>query len=560
MGTRTQTLRHRTTRILRPGSESVRLRDRFELLVPLGSGGFGTVWEGFDMLLERPVAIKELLIDEQLTNQADALREARATARLNHPAIVSLYEVIAEEDRIHLISEMVDGFTLEQMISRGQLSDNDCGRIGYALCEALAHAHQQGVVHRDIKPSNVMVARDWLEGSGGWRVQPAKLMDFGIASIVGPGARGGLEQAGPHAGSRGYLAPEQAAGLPAAPSADVYSLALVMFECFTGEPPGRGRRSRLGRLRRELPANLTATIDRCLQQDPQLRPGIGELGAAIHEALPELSHQIASPTIRVRLRGLLGRRRQAAPSGRRIERDAASSGRLMRPARAAVGAVLCSVTMLAAQVGLSPFAPALAAALLLLMPRAGWVLAATSTALWLAATGQPGSALLLVPAALLVAFAAILPAYRVLDGALSGAALFCWTAALQAMSGLALPLAQSSAAEDPAAASRYPDVALHSLTTMAERADLASLALWALCGAGAALLTQRRAQIWAWAMLAGVVLTAQIAIGQTLERTVPSLTIIVGTLFVAALCGVAFVTMRAGRVHAERPLGGRTEA
>src|SRR5262245_37595263 len=112
MGLTTQSLRAVTSRAFGAAPRTTRLRDRFELLVPIGSGGFGTVWEGFDMLLERPVAIKEIAVDGELSDVGDALREARATARLNHPTIVSLYEIITEQDRIYMINELVHGCTL----------------------------------------------------------------------------------------------------------------------------------------------------------------------------------------------------------------------------------------------------------------------------------------------------------------------------------------------------------------------------------------------------------------------------------------------------------------
>ena len=281
------------------------LRDRFELLVPLGSGGFGTVWEGFDMLLERAVAIKELPVDGDVSDAGDALREARATARLNHPAIVSLYEIIAEPDRIYMISELVHGCTLDEMIGDGYLSDQDCGRIGVALCEALSHAHAQGVMHRDVKPANVMVTSEWIDGVSGWRAQPAKLMDFGISSIVD--REGGN---GPHAGSHGYVAPEQEAGEPASPAGDVYSLALVLFECFTGTLPA-GRRNRLARARRELPAELARCIDSCLDPEPELRPTLPELSAALDAALPLLSDELQSRGPLAWLRRLVRPRRPA---------------------------------------------------------------------------------------------------------------------------------------------------------------------------------------------------------------------------------------------------------
>lgn len=564
MGFRTQTLRERTTRALRPRGQVVRLRDRFELLVPLGSGGFGTVWEGFDMLLERPVAIKELQLDSELTDAADALREARATARLNHPAIVSLYEVVSEDDCIYMINELVHGHTLSQMIDEGLLSDNDAGRIGYALCEALAHAHKQGVVHRDVKPANVMVTSAWLEGSGGWRVQPAKLMDFGIASIVDPSEHGGREHAGPHAGSRGYVAPEQEAGEAATPASDVYSLALVLFECFTGAGPGKGRRSRLARARRDLPPDLTWTIDCCLEPDPHLRPDIVELGAAIYDALPELSHQLAAPTIASRVRGLFGRtpversdsythdrpaiRAPRQTSERQAEEWSQSSGRLTRFVLAALAAGLCVATMFAAGIKISPIEPAIAAALVFLMPRAGWALAATAGAVALAASGQVGSAMFLVLPALVAALAAMTPLPRVLDGALAGAGAFAWVVAVQAMSGTSLALSLPADADEPQEVRQFADVALHSLEALAEPAYLASLGVWALAGAIVVLLHDRWAPLWSWALLAGAFVAGQIAVGQVFDQPAPAVFVAAGVVAVLGLACAAFLRAEKGRV------------
>ena len=245
MGFRTHSLRERTTRALRPSGRTTRLRDRFELLVPLGSGGFGTVWEGFDMLLERPVAVKELRIDQELTDTGDALREARATARLNHPAIVSLYEIVSEDDCIYMINELVHGHTLAAMIDEGLMSDNDAGRIGYALCEALAPRARPG---RD-PPRRQARQRDgheaWLEGSGGWRVQPAKLMDFGIASIVDPGEHGGARTPGRTLVRAATSRPSRR---PASRAPRERRLFAGVWCCSSASPdrgPRKGRRSRL---------------------------------------------------------------------------------------------------------------------------------------------------------------------------------------------------------------------------------------------------------------------------------------------------------------------------
>lgn len=559
MGLRTQGWRERTTRVVRRDNQHACLRDRFELLMPLGRGGFGTVWEGFDMLLERPIAVKELRLDTELTDAGDALREARATARLNHPAIVSLYEVLAEDDRIYMINELVHGHTLSDVIDEGLMSDNDAGRIGYALCEALAHAHKQGVVHRDVKPANVMVQSAWLEGSGGWRVQPAKLMDFGIASIVDPGDHGGHASAGPHAGSRGYVAPEQEAGHPATPASDVYALALVLFECFTGAGPGKGRRSRLARVRGDLPAELTLTIDQCLEADPRLRPDIIELGEVLYAALPELSHQLAAPTFSARLRGFFGgpqvRSDSYSHDRPRIRDPRAStgefnesSGRLWRVACAAAAAAVCLLMQLALSTQLQPFAPLVAAGLVLTMPRAGWSLSLVAAIALLSVDGQVGSAIFLVPAALIAVAATIVPLPRTVEAAAAGAGACCLALAAQATSGTALLLAAPESADAPAEVRQFADVALHTLQTYASAPYLASIALWAAIGVGTLLLIDRRSRAWEWASFVAVATAAQIAIGQSLLAPVPALTVVAACLLVAVLVAAAALAARRGRV------------
>lgn len=552
MGLRTAAFSARTTRRIGAPPTGRRLHDRFELLVPLGSGGFGVVWEGFDMLLERSVAIKELVVDDD--DVTDALREARATARLNHPAIVSIYEVIGEGDRIYMINELVHGHTLGEMISAGELSDNDIGRIGYGLCEALAHAHNQGVMHRDVKPANVMVTTDWLEGSGGWRVQPAKLMDFGIASIIDGGDFGH----GPHAGSRGYMAPEQIAGEEATPESDVYSLALVLFECLTGALPGRGKKARLTRARRDLPYDLTCTIDRCLEEDPWLRPDVVDLGQALRAALPELSHQLSAPRTTRRLRSLFSRgaaTSERAPAPRRAPADElheTGSGRLWRFGLAALAAGICAVTMLAAGLEISFVQPLVAAAIVFLLPRAGWALAATAGATALAIDGEVGSAMFMVLPAAVAAFAAMTPLPRVFDGALAGAGAFAWVVGVQVLSGTSLAISLPTEIDDPEAIRRYADVALHSLSTLAAPAYTASLGLWSLTGSAVVLMIDRRAGLLSWIALGAAALAAQVAIGASLRAPVPALTIVAGVLLLIALAGAAAMTRRTDNVFAPR--------
>lgn len=531
MGIRTQPLRDAVTRVWREPSRRARLRDRFELLAPLGEGGFGTVWEGFDMLLERPVAVKELPVSGALSDAGDALREARATARLNHPAIVSLYEMIVEEDRVYMISELVYGRTLCELIDERMLSDADVGAIATGLCEALAHAHAHGVVHRDVKPGNVMIAAEWLEGAGGWRAQPAKLMDFGIASIADSEAG-----RGPHAGSHGYASPEQEAGEPATPASDVYSLALVLFECFSGGAPGRGRRARLRRARPDLPAELSNCIDRCLDRDPLARPELGELASELSVALPELSDDLRTRGLLVRL---LARRSAHARTRRAI-----------RPACAIAAAVACLVTMAAMGTELRPLPVAIAAIALALMPRAGWALALVAGAAALAESGHYGGALLLALPALPAAPAAFARFKLPVAGALWGTAAFAWMMSLQVAAGGAIALAQPAGLPPATEAREQLPAAIDSITRFTGAPYLASLAVWALAGAAVATLAARGVRLVWWTALAAVVLAGQIVLAQRLGAPPPPATPPAAAFACAVALALAASLRRGGRVLA----------
>ena len=147
--------------------------DRFLIEQRLGSGGCGTVYRAWDGRLERDVAVK--VIEGAGDGRRRVLREAQAAARLNHPGIVTLYELGEEDGKALLVSELVEGATLRELSREGRLSDRLIGEIGADLCEALDHAHSRSVVHRDIKPQNVLVAD---------RDPRARLMDFGIARVM----------------------------------------------------------------------------------------------------------------------------------------------------------------------------------------------------------------------------------------------------------------------------------------------------------------------------------------------------------------------------------------
>lgn len=259
--------------------------NRFLIERRIGSGGFGTVYEAWDGRLERSVAVKA--IESPSGRGSDrVLREAQAAARLNHPGIVTLYELGEEDGNALLVTELVDGATLAQLNRDGTLSDREIAEIGADLCEALDHAHERAVVHRDIKPQNVLVTE---EGE-----PSAKLMDFGVARLTDAAA---LTAPGDVVGTLAYMAPEQAEGRSAGPEADVYSLGLMLYESWSGEHPTRratpaataraiGARMRpLRRQRPDLPRELCDTVDACLQRRPDRRPSLQELGEAIEGAL-----------------------------------------------------------------------------------------------------------------------------------------------------------------------------------------------------------------------------------------------------------------------------------
>ncbi len=266
--------------------------NRFLIERRIGSGGFGVVYEAWDGRLERPVAVKA--IDTGGAEEGRALREAQAAARLNHSGIVTLYEIGEEDGNALLVTELVDGDTLARKTREGALSDREIGEIGADLCEALDHAHARGVVHRDVKPENIVVTE-----VGEPR---AKLMDFGVARVAGAA---GLTAPGDVVGTLAYMAPEQAEGRGAGPEADVYALALTLYECWGGVNPNRrsnpaataraiGARARpLQRVRSDLPRELTATIDAALQARRSQRPTLEELGAAIEDSLDDLAESPA---------------------------------------------------------------------------------------------------------------------------------------------------------------------------------------------------------------------------------------------------------------------------
>src|SRR5918992_4126959 len=266
---------------------------RYRLGRRLGSGGFGTVYEARDERLGRPVAVKAIAAGGPAPERGH--REALAAARLHHPGIVAVYDAGEDAAGRYLVSELVRGRTLAALEAAGALSDRDVLRLGLALADALAHAHERGVIHRDVKPQNVIVPDE-----PGDPRSAAKLTDFGVARLAGDEP---LTRTGDVVGTLAYMAPEQAGGHPAGEQADLYSLALVLYEGLAGVNPVRGGNAaatarRLGqpipplqRKRKDLPDELCAAIDRALAPRPEDRGTLEELAEELADGLTAVSDE-----------------------------------------------------------------------------------------------------------------------------------------------------------------------------------------------------------------------------------------------------------------------------
>ena len=274
---------------------------RFLVEERIGSGGFGTVYRAWDSRLQRPVAVKVMAREHGAPR---VTREAQAVARLTHRNIATLYELATDGQQAFLISELIEGETLRVLGRRGELSDRLVAEVGADAAAALTHAHRAGVVHRDVQPENILVCENVSHRGSFSPWGEAKLVDFGIARVAGERT---LTATGAVVGTLAYMAPEQADGLRPGPTADVYSLALTLYECFCGEHPllreGPAATARaigepippLGAIRPELPEALTDTIDACLDPDPEERPLASELESVLESHAKQLDGEPLPP-------------------------------------------------------------------------------------------------------------------------------------------------------------------------------------------------------------------------------------------------------------------------
>ncbi len=263
------------------------LAGRYRLVEPIGRGGMGKVWRAHDELLHRTVAVKELTAGLYVA-QADrdvmharTQKEARAAARIQHPAVVTVHDVLEHDDRPWIVMEYIDGPSLADAAkAAGRIEPREAARIGLHVLGALRAAHAVGVLHRDVKPGNVLLAKDGR----------VLLTDFGIAAIEGDSS---ITRTGEIVGSIDYLAPERVTGGIPDPSSDLWSLGATLYTAVEARSPFR-RTSPISSLQAvvndEPPALRQAgvlgpVITSLLRKDPTERPSAEEAERMLLEAM-----------------------------------------------------------------------------------------------------------------------------------------------------------------------------------------------------------------------------------------------------------------------------------
>ena len=260
---------------------------RYLLQHPIGRGAMGTVWRARDSVLDRDVAVKEVRIrggatsDETQVLYERTLREARTAARLNHPAVVTVFDAIDAEGSPWIVMELVEARSLEQALAEdGPLLPGRAADLGSRVLDALRCAHSAGILHRDVKPSNVLLGADGR----------VVLTDFGIATVDGDAS---LTQAGMVMGTPSFTAPERVRGEPASPASDLWSLGATLYTAVEGRGPFGDRGSPLAILaaiaNEEPPrpcsaGSLRPVIEALLRRDPWARPDAAAAGEMLAAA------------------------------------------------------------------------------------------------------------------------------------------------------------------------------------------------------------------------------------------------------------------------------------
>ncbi len=250
--------------------------EQYEVISTLGAGGMSRVYLCQDLVLNRRVALKQILLEQIDSRGVIRLQqEGQALARLSHPNIVKIISFVTTTDGVpFLVMELLSGCSLDELLlQRGSLSPGEVVLLAHQLCDALQHAHDEGIVHRDIKPSNVFLCNK--------RLDSVKIIDFGIAKILDSNVN--ATRTGEFLGSPAYLSPEQALQKATTTQSDQYSLGCVLYECLTGRPPFEDATAvglilkhvsdepaPLGR-KSFVPPALAHAIERSLKKNPDFR-------------------------------------------------------------------------------------------------------------------------------------------------------------------------------------------------------------------------------------------------------------------------------------------------
>ncbi|MFI5929610.1 serine/threonine-protein kinase [Micromonospora sp. NPDC051543] len=273
-----------------------RIGDRYELTYPVGRGGMGQVWAGFDQRLDRPVAIKflrqtEVPEDERETAGKRFRREARATARLDHPGVPAVHDLGVHGEDLFLVMQLVPGIVLADHIAEQErLSVGEAVVIAAQVCSVLEAAHAASLVHRDLKPQNLMITPAGV----------VKVLDFGVAALLSPTEASRLTATGRTLGTPAYIAPEQAQAGPVGPAADLYALGCILFEMLGGHPPYEATNAPdmmrrhlyspipiIGEYRSDVPDDLAHLLYCLLAKDPAERPASS---GEVHRLLTPFAH------------------------------------------------------------------------------------------------------------------------------------------------------------------------------------------------------------------------------------------------------------------------------
>jgi eukaryotic-like serine/threonine-protein kinase len=263
------------------------IANRYALKTALGRTELGTVWGAQDMLLGREVVVREIVLPtwladaERRATQASVLREAGAVARLNHPGVLTVFDVVADHDGSFIVTELVQAPTLADLVlAEGPLPPRRVAEIGAELASVLEAVHSAGIVHRDVKPANVRVRQD---GS-------VRLDGFGVTPLQGVPEPAATALA---IGSPSYVAPEQARGMPSGPAADVWALGATMYFAVEGAPPfDKG--------------TLVRTLAAVVDEDPRPMLRAGPLTALLTALLAkDPQDRLSASKIRIWLRWLV---------------------------------------------------------------------------------------------------------------------------------------------------------------------------------------------------------------------------------------------------------------